>query len=95
MTGVRASGKPSADPRIATFSLPFHVDLDNMAAMVRAFKQDRETLRQLLLTLDGFTTLGGPQPKRTFVICTVAAIEVSDQRRRCRRQSSRSLGIED
>lgn len=71
-----------------------------MAAIVRAFKEDRETLRQLLLTLDGFTTLGGPQPKRTFVICTVAAVEVSDQHTRCRRcircrrQSSRSLGAE-
>ena len=38
-----------------------------MAAMVRAFKQDWETLRQLLLMLYGFTALGGPQPKCTFV----------------------------
>ncbi|HEX5285583.1 MAG TPA: HipA domain-containing protein [Polaromonas sp.] len=64
---VRTPGQPFADPRTAKFSLPFHVDLDNMGAMVRAFKEDRETLRQLLLMLYGFTALGGPQPKCTFV----------------------------
>lgn len=64
---VRTTGQPFADPRTAKFSLPLHVELDNMGAMVRAFKEDRETLRQLLLMLYGFTALGGPQPKCTFV----------------------------
>ena len=60
-------GQPLADPRTAKFLLPTDVDLDNMGTMVRAFKEDRETLRQLLLMLYGFTALGGPQPKCTFV----------------------------
>lgn len=64
---VRAMGQPLAEPRAAKFLLPTDVDLDNMGTMVRAFKEDRETLRQLLLMLYGFTALGGAQPKCTFV----------------------------
>lgn len=64
---VRAMGQPLADPRTAKFLLSTDVDLDNMGTMVRAFKEDRETLRQLLLMLYGFTALGGAQPKCTFV----------------------------
>lgn len=64
---VRAPNQPLADPRKAKFSLPTHVDLDAIAGTVRAYSENRETPRQLLLLIYGFTALGGVQPKCSYV----------------------------
>jgi serine/threonine-protein kinase HipA len=64
---VSALNQTPADPAPTKFFLPFACDIEHMGAMVRAFLDCRETPRQLLLLLYGFSALGGAQPKCSFV----------------------------